>query len=31
MNFREILEKVKTEAVGTIPLKIQAKGTYKVS
>jgi len=29
MNFREILEKVKTEAVGNISLKIQAKGTYK--
>ena len=27
----EILKDVKTEAVGTIPLKIQANGTYTVS
>lgn len=30
-QLKEILKEVKTEAVGTIPFKIQANGTYKVS
>ena len=30
-QLAEILKDVKTEAVGTIPFKIQANGTYTVS